>query len=439
MLEDDTIHIDMGWSELPSDKHRQWMRWSPKISGIAALLGGWGSGKSVTALRRYALECLRRGWSEAYGVTNPSSVIMAPTTGVLRSATIPTLEKIVPNELIMKKTKTPPYTWEWVNGHMTYFFPAGGTIEGMNLTHFFLDEIQHDEYTMHPQRYQNMVARLRDPLALATPHPFIGLVAGLPRFGQVRQWFDVPNSDTMYVQRISAYDNRYLSTAAIDQLRAACTPDQRPTQIDGEWGSAPDSAFPTFDHGLHIVKDRGDKKRPVHLAIDLGRSGVCLVAQVIPKGLLVCDQLVSRDYGTDEVCEWVKKQGWVLTNESTVSIDPTARIDERRIITDMLPGARIVCRAPSDPLRDEERGLKYLARCLLDGSGKTSVWFSDSLDGVAQGVIESLTHARSNASTGKMLRTRDAGLGSDHPIDALRYMVCTVLAEAGRGPTMERL
>lgn len=416
----DSATIDLGWSPLPSRKHEAWFSAPPRPDRrTLALLGGWSSGKSVAAIRRHLVESLKRGYVEAYRDGNPCSVIMAPAAPILRTSTLPTFREICPRELIMRERKTPPISIQLVNGHVIYFLSAAANVEGLNLTHATLDEIQHVQYTAYPTRYANMQNRLRDVKAT---HPFLFLACGLPLFGRVREWFLRPSALCI---RVGAGDNKYLSPDTIRGLRDGCSKDEVGVKVDGEWGSPPDRSFRSYDARVHVIDEYGRPDAETWGGFDFGKQSCFLIGQPRGEGLVVVDEILTRDATTRDICRKVKERGW---NPRVIAVDPSSSVnlDTMNVLAEAFPNAILIKRYTSDPFFAQEYGWTWLSRCIMDGEGEIRIWFSRALEANPRGLLNGLANARSNEATGLLVRTKDAGAYSDHPLDACRYLASLI-------------
>jgi hypothetical protein len=351
---------------------------------------------------------------------------MAPTNTILHTSTIPTFEEACPRDLVAHRKRSPPLTIDLVNGHRILFLSAASSVEGLNLTHTTLDEIQHPEFVANPSRFSNMQARLRD---VKVERPFLMLIAGLPEHGKVREWCDVPET---YCVRLKASDNRYLLPGTVEANRRACSHDEVATKIDGEWGAPPDRSFKSYDPRHHVIDQYGDRSRETWMGFDFGRQSCALIGQPDGDGgLLVVDEILAKDQITRDICGAVNRRGWT---PSVIAVDPSSSVnrDSLSALQDAYPEATIVRRYSSHQFHSEEFGWSYLSRCLLDGEGITRLRFSRRLLDHSRGLLNALANAKSNDSTGRLVRTKDGGRYSDHPLDACRYLV-SLLDDRERG------
>lgn len=424
----DVLNLALGWSPLPSRKHEHWFQIRPTPTRrVLALLGGWASGKTNTVLRRHLIECLKRPYHEGYGDGRPTSVVMSPTSGVLATSTIPTWKEICPPELILRERKSNPITFDLINGHRIFFLSAAAAVEGLNLTHCTLDEIQHVEFTSYPSRFANMQSRLRDVKA---QQPFLCLVAGLPEHGKVKEWCLNPGA---FCVRVSALDNRYLKAGTVKAQESACSHDEVATKVRGEWGAPPDRSFKSYDPERHVVDVYGDKGAETWIGFDFGRSSCMLIGQPQKDGsLVIVDEINLRDPVTKDLCREAKRRGW---DPSVISVDPSSSVnlDSLRSLAEEWPHVLVIKRHKSHPFYREEYGWSWMSRCLLSGAGDTRLFFSRRLNAAdPRGLLNALANAKSNQATGLLVRTKDQGKYADHPLDACRY-ICSLLDDRDKG------
>lgn len=398
---------------------------------VTAFLGGWGSGKTHGAARKFLRRVCEAPKTDAYGLGAPKSLIVAPTFKVLQQATLAQFVKLCPSEVIAKR-RGPPYNDVWlINGHQILLHSGEAEIEGMDAVCVWIDEVHKPVFSSNPTRYLNLLARLRDPFAEKKEM----IVSGLPTAGWVRDTFSVaaPNRKTVLMPTKS---NAYMDRALIDVFYQNCPGGQEKTLLGGQWMSPEGAIYVQFDAAAHLTPHRGDRAAPVHIGIDIGDRGCALIAQKVPMttrdvvgrqkqelGLLIVDQILTVDQSVDELCYQLKTQtDWNITQHgSTICTDPTTRRDELTALRKHFPGVRIVKRERGHDTFPIENGIRITQRALRDALGNIRLKFWADLAKPpykALGVIDGIERYRRSETTGHAVKDNSR----DHVLDALRYL-----------------
>lgn len=430
-------------------KQAQFFQFEPKGKiSTEAILGSWGFGKTTAAARKFLKRCIQNPWREVYGGMVPQAAICAPTYKILSEATVPKFLEACPRELILKKRGLPTPHIQLINGAKIFLVSAEASMEGLDLFAFWIDEISHDYFAKHREKYVNYMARLRDPHARVMSM----IVSGLPLAGFVRETFDFEAGDPDRVcVRGGITDNPYVPKETHAAMLEACPAGWENVLLSGDWGQPPGATFPMIDSKTHLYDGAGDIKTPVNLGIDIGNHGAILVSQKIPmagvnvvgqakhqEGLLIVDQVLTEYESLEASIYKLKTQTeWqVVPGYSVITIDPTTRRDERNVIQKHFPKVRIVQRDRQDEFYSVENGLRHLQVCLKDALGNVRIKICKHLERQKFGIWEALQMARGNPRTGALYIKDDS---RDHPVCALRYLATELLAAPKRAPTVRKV
>lgn len=433
--------ITLAWSEfLP----HQWDLFSYELDefpgpAVTACLGWWGSAKTSAAVRRFFRVAMANPWTPAYGVNRPQAVVMAPTSRILKKATMAKLEAIIPPELIIDRRKSPTPWWLLANGLEVSFVSGEMGFEGEDLCLMLIDEVQHPVFSSDPERFRNYQARLRDPLST---HLEL-IVCGLAESGWVKETFDtetlpVEERKNRYTRMCGTDDNPHLPKETLRQILATCPADEAEIIRRGGWAPVQGAVFGTWDPSIHLVDMHGDDRLPVSIGLDAGEHGGVVFGQRIKvktrditgremteDGLLVVDQMLTEAESVEDVCKRIKVETpWRLVPEmSEIYVDPTLRADEVAPLRRHFPGVRILQRDRQDPYYEIKPGIRLMRANLKDATGSTRLYFSRKLASTRSGIIEAIETARRNPDTGAVVKDDR----TDHIRDACRYLCCGML------------
>lgn len=416
----------------------QWelYRWAPKSRlGVAAILGGWGSGKSHGAMRRFIRACSLNPHTPAYGGTNPTAVMIAPTHRILKTALMRHWDMLVPREMVLKR-RGPPYNdMLLANGVRVLLHSGAAQLEGIDACAIYISEIQHSIFTDNADLYLNYLARLRDP----NSNHMMMIVDGLPESGMVRDLFDLtnkPHPDRITVM-CSTAQNPHIPTETREQFLSACPGGQQAKLLGGGWMPVSGAVYPQYDASIHLTDEVGVPHAPVHLGVDIGNYGAAVIAQEIQvsvrnsegritteTGLLVVDQILTDNESVERLCYRLKSQtAWAFTTDSVIAVDPTIRRDELNALKEHFPQCRIVKRERGHEHFPIEAGVRITQRALLDALGNTRLFITRGLANHPRGLVEALQRYRRNERTGEAVKDQR----TDHVADALRYVTCAIL------------
>jgi hypothetical protein len=399
----------------------------------SALLGGWGSGKTTGLARKCFKIACANPWTSGYGRSNPTGLVVAPTYRILRHATLPAFERAIPRSAVKKSRGSPHNDMLLSNGFRFLFYSGEGALEGVTACLVGVDEIHHPVFSSNAARYMNMVARVRDPLS-----PRMGIiVAGLPESGWVRDMFDRAGPNR-FTRLAGMADNRMLPREAQTTYLEACPGGYEEMLIRGRWMAPQFAVYPQFSGDLHVVKKEPNPREPVHLGMDVGNFGCILVAQeidvqvrniigqpVTATGMLIVDEMLTSDESVEQQCYRLKtERPWIVRpGVSRICVDPTIRRDEIGAIKKHFPGCKIVKLDRADDLYPIESGIRVVQRALRDALGNVRLLFSKRLEATQLGVLDAIQRYRRNERTQIPIKDNLR----DHPIDALRYLVCELL------------
>ncbi len=398
---------------------------------IEALLGSWGSGKTSGAARKFFRVVCQNPWRPVYGNGNPKSVIIAPTHRILKTATLPQLEKLIPREAILKRRGPPENDILLINGHRILLISGEAELEGLDACCVWVDEIQHSTFASNPNLLSNYKARLRDPyssrLAL--------IVSGLPTSGFVRENFDISGPNRITILAGSA-QNTYLRQETKQLMMEQCPSGQEGALIHGQWMSPDNVVYPQYDASRHITPREGDRNQVTHIGLDVGNFGAILFSQEIPvdvrnmhgkttkePGLLVCHQILTHDLSVEAQCLKAKEAGYsIVPGKSYICVDPTIRRDELNAIRKHFPGVQIKKSEEKDNFFAVETGIRHTQRTLKDAFGNIRLQFSQSISKEPKGIIDGIQRYSRNPQ-GIAIKDNSR----DHALDALRYLVIHIL------------
>lgn len=402
----------------------------PGEVAVTAFLGGWGSGKTHGAARKFLRRCLENPYTPKYKDGHPKSIIVAPTNKVLQQATLAQFYSVCPRQLIIKDRGQPHSDILLINGHKILKHSGEGMIEGMDACVCWIDEISKDVFSSNPAKYLNYLARLRDPHAPIKEM----IVSGLPDNGWVRDTFDVKASNRLTLLMPTA-SNTYIDSALMNVFYQNCPSGEERQLLGGQWLPVEGSIYRMFDASRHIV-DTPPTTAQCHIGLDVGDHGAIIIAQKIKvdvrnvtgqvskaDGLLIVDEIITRGDSVDAMCYKLRMSKWNVGSESTMSIDPMSRRDELVAIKRHFPNTRVISRTRAHELFPVEAGVRVVQRALKDALGNTRLLFHRSIVNNQNGLVDSIPRYKRNESTGKPVKDQR----TDHPLDALRYLVCECL------------
>lgn len=411
----------------------QWPESTPPGPVIYKILGGWGSGKTHSAVLLFALAALQRGYVPRYGRKRPEAVVMAPTLELALSR-LDAVANALPPSLVLRQWGRPKPRLLLANQLVVSAVSADSVYEGENLVLAWLDEIQHETYANNPIHYTNMVARLRDTTGDHKYLPMI--VTGLPTSGFVKDTFDDRPGDTgsklwLWGTKLNAH----LPQSSLDQIKRNTPYGQELTFLDGLWQPIPNALYPQYRADTHLVNQQGNRNGPVDVGMDVGNRSSAVIGQPSPMGLFIADEIIGHEITVHELCDKLRASGWPLVpGKSRIFVDPTIRRDEIYSIRNIFPNIHIIQRERTDEFYDVWRGVRLIQSSLRAADGKVRLTFASHLRQNQNGVIKSLEYLRYNNRTGGMVvdDTRD------HANDALRYLVCGVLGRLPAAPEVQR-
>ena len=447
---DDTLHLTVPFTPFPHQE--RFLRYEPDDPGEpykAAILGWYGSGKTSAGALAMLKIILQNPRTEAYGAGAPRAVIMAPTMGILKNATMPVMRQVTPPELIQKEWKgTADMRWLMANGLELAFVSANAEFEGVTLAGMWIDEIQHPLIADRSDKFINYFARLRDPNANRRAM----IITGKPEAGWVREQFDLDGLEpedrvNRYTQLCGTNDNPTLTPGHVAGILQSMPAGSADAVRKGGWLMAVGSMFPHFDQSVHIVpNDREDPNAPVHVGFDVGTHSAAVLGQDCPatikgvtgeptrgNGLLVVDEIVGAGLSVEDLCTQVKllpAGHRIIPGKSQIYVDPTIRVDELNIIRRHFKGVHVAVKPRTDPFYSKGPGVRLMQAALLDGRGNTTLWFCRRLQGTKSGIIDAVLEARYSSERSGLPVKDDR---TDHSLDALRYLTQGRLGTLGQG------
>lgn len=419
-----------------------------KVWGCSApvmlVAGGWGSGKSFVAflrlLRAIHANPYRR---EVHGTDRPWSVVMGPSTKILRETMMRTARGLVPDGWIAQEWADDPPRWLFENGHMLSWRSFGSKFEGSNLVSILVDEAH---LITDAQLFMNVSMRARDPRAVER----VTIFCGLPMDGLLRTHFDrTPQPATQAAFFLRTEDNPFLPPEKLAEYRNLAASGEELAYLEGRWIQRFDSVFHTFSSALYpegnLTSDRGDRGAVTHLAIDVGDAGFVLFGQVRKANgfdqLHVVDELPVTNLSTEDMARRAKARGWKLVpGASKIFTDPTLRPDEIKALRAAFPGLEQVrAGGKEDPRWSIAFGVDAMKRGFRDSTGARRIVIAAHLAQAARefpehdpsrGVIQCITGSRKDPATGL---PRKQNRREEHGRDCLRYLTVFLLPVARVG------
>lgn len=401
---------------------------------VLAYLGGWGAGKTVVGTAGFGMIAAGalKGTVDGY---RPQTVVLAPTARVLEKVLMPKLGDVIPPELIIKKTGRPYPTWHLVNGVDISFVSFEATFEGEDIAAMLVDEVQ--LLAQDPVKFQNYLARLRDPRA-----SFLGMICtGLPEAGWVRDQFD-PNRlnakdrALRHTVLTGTRDNKSLPPDTVAQFLASCPAGYEAAFIEGGWMPMADALYDMFGEHNIVPSSMWDRSVPVKLGLDAGVSSAIVVGQHMSfpwgRGVLLGESVVGRHISIKELCLKAKEKygKQIIAGHSKICCDPTIRSDELAAMRSVFPGVHIMQRKRTDKLYQVEPGIRLVQAAIQNSQQQNHVAIVASDRGTKRGLIDAWTRIKKSPRTGA--RIKDDAL--DHVDDAARYLLNHMLGDSGFAP-----
>jgi hypothetical protein len=407
-------------------------------ASVAALIGGYGSGKSYGGAAKALQLCI-----ENEGL---DGMIVAPSYKMLARVTLPTfLEMAKP--LILQHHRQDARI-DLCNGSRIWYGSADnpGSLEGSNLAWFWLDEGR----LVSSVAYNIMLGRLR----VGAAKRLQGVVTSTPTSGGwLEREFAVkkPGRECIHC---SSRDNTYLAADYIDTLMETYSEAQVRVYIDGEWAKYEGLVYPEFDVRQNVIVYEPRKEWPLVAGVDFGyRYPACVVGQIVrdeirtpsycvPEGsLVIFAEEVPNGMSTEALGERIGRRfgeySWDFmacdpagaTTSSTAS-EHGGIMDIQALRNGLIAGGlegvpiRYVHGANSRIVRSIHTGIEAVRGCLRNARGTSTLYFSDELlkSPSDRGVIRGLKSFQYRDGCQIPLRGQPANQ-VDHVMDALRYLV----------------
>lgn len=404
-----------------------------------AILGYWGSAKTMALMAEVLTVAAENPWTPEYGPLVPRIVVTGPVDRTVVKVIMPKFRQVCPRELIRRVRGKPYPSVELINGCTIDFASFEAVIEGDDLVGVAVDEVHK---MTDPTQLQNLRNRCRDPFASRRQF----MAAGLPESGWVRETFDtsvMPEHERRrrFTLLVATAQNTHLPKAHAESVMSsapsihaqAITGDKNG---DGVWLPPLNALYAMFDARRHVVpyaRYRAD--RPIAaVGLDVGRSSAAVLVQEEPGPVvLVVDEIIAHASSVEDLASAVKashgprlRQGY-----TRVAVDPTIRDDELDALYRVLPGLEIVKRGRTDPFYAVEPGIRMVQAALLNARGETRLFFTDNLK-IRRGILDSMQNTKFSERTGARVKDNTR----DHAEDALRYAVNAVLGDRGFAPSL---
>lgn len=392
-------------------------------------LGGLGSGKTTAGVLCFVQLVGANPWTSDYGNDRPTSAIVSVTFSTLRDSALKALLQVVPDGWIRRYYKAERKI-AWCNGHQTVLRSAVGTFTGMNLTHVLFDEAH---LIRDGERFADLQMRVRDARAkrlgmivCAVPEEvawFRGAV-GMPE-----HYADPKRC----IRHLSTYDNHFLLPEVRVQLESSVGAEDAPRYLKGEWHKPSDAVFSTYDAATHVVKEYGDKAKPVVISYDIGLQACVVVGQLRKlstgqKALLIVDEIYTDGTSTEQTLELVKKRGWKMETKteakkgghepiSKICVDPKAPVDAILAIQRVFPDIDVIKPREGTWQADIACGVRVMRALLRSPGAPPRLHFSSKLPTSTRSLLTTIPSAKPR-SGGRYQRPNN-----EHALDCCR-MLC---------------
>jgi hypothetical protein len=413
---------------------------------FVAFLGEYGSGKTTKAAARFLHDCVRNGIGgseeELFSQDLPQCGIVGPTLSDLVDGPYRQFKRICPPELILKERFYGMF-WdvELANGLVINFYTIEGAINGPNLTHIWMDEIQVKKYA---QVWHNLQARVRDVRANQ-----ISIVAsGLAEKGHVEDIFRYNQDYNWKVLLYKTEENEHnLAPGYLDELKKTLPASSFETDDEG-WALPRDTYFRTFgteNFERQLSPDFVKKSLlPVSIGIDPRTHAGVIIGVKYKKSLwiegqgqtevdclCILDELLPESQSAEKICDLIVERGWgqnLIQGRSRIFVDPTASLDEVNWFRNKFPGVQ-VSQTKAGVYSKVESRLNNLDWAIQDGKKVRRLYIAERLQGNnKRGCVAGLRNWKGN---------RDGVY--EHIMDAVSYFVAGELPQPSARYSQEQL
>lgn len=415
----------------------------------AALLGGYGSGKTATGAEK-ALDLI---------AANPgcSGMIVAPTYGQLEKAALRAFfdheapdDGACPKEWISEVNIGKRYFLH-PNGARTYWGSADSprSLEGQNLAWFWLDEPGDCKL----RSYQVLVGRLRDKRAKWVQ----GFVTGTPRPGWMWGEFNSGKPEQEIIHCSTRENAANLAPGTVENLERTYSAREARVLIDGEFGLLVGAVLEEFERKHHLIDWKYDPRFRTLETWDFGaRRPAVQWWQQLPAGTpipgrgfapaggayVIFDEMVPDGTTTERLAGEAKLRGYRVEK---LYCDPAGDGTQSAVgLTDVAVLKEIRCSNGQPPIRwtTEPRlrhipyGIRLLQGLLRNTKGETRLWVAKSLADPKKkrGVVKDFEgYAYPEAKDGRPVGDEPLKDGlHDHSIDAARYLAIGEAVSSGQ-------
>lgn len=388
---------------------------------MRCIFGGLGSGKTtIAAVCAAQLRALNPG--------RPGLILSASWSTLRQSGLKALLEILPPKSYVYRKNDRELL---FRDGSSILMRSVKGVTTALTAAWVWADEVH---LIKGQDVWADIQMRARDARA---PHPGI-VVSGIPiEIGWLRLAFGMPEhyaDPERSIEHLSTYDNRYLPPKILAQLVSSVGAQDADGYLRGLWHKPQDALFPEYDPPTHVVERPIDRKRAVHLGLDVGSQACAIVVQDyrLPDGSLalhVVDEVFSDDQTSDQLIERVRARGWVVDGHSIVALDPRCMFDTIAALRRVLPKeTRIRRYKEGQPEYSIVWGVRAMRAALKDATGRVRLTLSPHLPQGRRSLLTGLPAAKWRVPNQSWKRDNV----TDHAVDCLRYQVVTHL------PLMER-
>lgn len=409
---------------------------------IKAIFGGWRSGKTRGCALAFLANCFANPWRQEYGGDHPFSIIIGITSNVLRDSAYREIKALLPSDLILRETKGQQWELLLANGHLIKFRTVKGALEGASACGVWLDEAHK---IPSEEIFLNYQMRASDALG----RRFLVLVSGLPESGWLQETFDRGDASAEDRQRLVLFartaDNVYNPPHVIPQFRRSVSKKTAIKYLEGRWMPKESAVYFEYDTRVHLTDDAGDRRRFVHLGIDIGNKACVLFLQervvhlkqangrpmvdgsnrpMTALALHVVDEILPEQMSTKQAMREAQARGWVIDpRQSCIFVDPTTRADEFDSIRSVFGDEIRIVRKFRGKLEEKvEYGVDCVNAALMDCDNNVRLTFYRGLPRDARSILTVITKYH-RGGNGKPVRDDIV----DHACDALRYPVADLI------------
>lgn len=429
--------------EIRLDEHQWQFATMPSYSPFLA--GGWGSGKSV-ALATFILV------SAYHNPPGTAGIVVLPTDRLLRQF-IDVIMKPMAGPLFLSENKKDGVIR--LVGDRTLYTITGHVperIEGYTACYAGIDE----PGLMSSLVFAKLAARTRDPKATWRR---IG-ITGVPVWGWLKEEFDGKHNRQRYIIHCGTQDNTYLTDEGRASIIDQCPAYMRQSYVHGHFSPPGGIVYPSFGE-RNIIPWTWSRYFETVVIFDWSpRTPHVLFGQILPQGtehsalegaaprgklnrtsVVIYDEIIlggpDTVITTPALCRHVKAKGYPL---GFAIGDPAGRAVEatsgKSNMQTVIRELQIPFKPVPKAMRDVRVGIEHVNLALEPMTGHPTLLVSESLaqKQSPRSVVPAFRgYSYPQQKDGKPLSDEPDKDGvTDHAMDCVRYLVCTVLPQQQR-------